>query len=149
MSISTTVPKLLSVAALVLCLVGCVHPGPVVLYREMTLEESQAETKRASQMEDQADLVIDFERPDELSLRTKGQADSIATTERGLAEAIAAVNPQKDLAVVILRKPIRFRYEEPELAKKADEIQAVAQAQGFKRVVFQFSSASGRFFYRE
>ena len=149
MSISTTVPKLLSVAALVLCLVGCAHPGPVVLYPEMTEEEFQAMTERAFQMARQADLVIYFERSDRIRLWMSGQQDLIPTTEQGLAAAIAKANPKKELAVVILGKPIRFYYNEPELGKKVDEIEAVLQAQGFKKIVFQLASGSGRPIYRE
>ena len=100
-------------------------------------------------MEREADLVIDFERPDQIRLRTSGHADSTSTTEQDLAAAIATVNPKKGLAVVILGKPMRHQFDEPELGMKVVEIQAALQAQGFKRIVFLIAAASGQFFYRE
>lgn len=139
----------LAVAALVLGLVGCAHPGPVPLFPEMTAEEFQAMTERAFQMERQADLVIDFETPNELRLLLKEQSDAVSTTEQGLAVAIAKANSKKDLAVVTLGKRVRYQYDEPELGKKVDEIEGVLKAQGFKKIVFQLASASGRPIYRE
>lgn len=115
----------------------------------MTEEEFQAMTERAFQMARQADLVIDFHWLSEISLRAKEQSDAILTTEQGLVAAIAKANPNKELVVVVLGKLMRYQYDEPELGKKVDEIEAVLKAQGFKKVVFQLASASGRPIYRE
>ena len=149
MRLVTTVLQPLSVAVLLAGLVGCTHPRPIAAKRVWTPEEIRAESDRAFLVEREADLVIDFERPDQIRLRTSGHADSTSTTEQDLAAAIATVNPKKGLAVVILGKPMRHQFDEPELGMKVVEIQAALQAQGFKRIVFLIAAASGQSFYRE
>jgi len=109
----------------------------------------RAESDRAFLVEREADLIIDFERPDRIRVWTSEWADSTSTTEQDMAAALAIANPKKDLAVVILGKPMRHQFHEPELGMKVDEIQATVRAQGFKKIVFLIAAASGRFFYRE
>ena len=149
MRLVATVLQPLSVAVLLAGLVGCTHPRPVAAKRVWTPEKIRAESDRAFLVEREADLVIDFERPDRIRLWTSEKADSTSTIEQDMAAAIATANPKKDLAVVILGKPMRHQFDEPELGMKVDEIQAAVQAQGFKRIVYLIAAASGQFFYRE
>lgn len=100
-------------------------------------------------MERRADVVIDYEWLDRIRLSTPGQTALISATDDTLAAAIAGATPKRELAVVIIGKPVRYAFQEPRLREKVDAIEAVVKAQGFTRVVFQLASATGRPIYRE
>lgn len=109
----------------------------------------QAETERAFELERRADVIIDYEWLDRIRLWTPGQAAFLSATDDTLAVAIGRVTSKRELAVVIIGKPIRHGFPEPRLCTKVDAIEAVVKGLGFTRVVFHLAAAEGRPIYRE
>jgi hypothetical protein len=134
-----------------LCLIAtsCARRSAVVARGEQFDQEMRAETERAFELERRADLVIDYEWIDRIQLSEPRKRADVNATDETLSEAVASVTPKRELAVVIIGKPVRHAYEEPQLREKVDAIEAVVKAQGFRRVVFQLASAGGRPIYRE
>jgi hypothetical protein len=96
-----------------------------------------------SQLQRQADLVIDYERPDGFRLWVPGGTAPISATDQTLATAMVSATPKRELAVVVIGKAVRHKLSEPQLRAKVDSIEAVVRAHGFTQVIFQFASASG------
>jgi hypothetical protein len=136
-------------AAFCLGLTGCAHCPDVTKSNQQSYERMQAETERAFELERSADLVIDYERPDGIRLWTPPQSAYISANDETLAAAISNTTAKRGLAVVIIGKPVRHAFPEPQLRSKVDAIESVVRAQGFARIVFQLASASGRPIYRE
>jgi hypothetical protein len=139
----------LGFTAVSLALTSCAHHPDVAASNQQSYERMRVETERAVELEHRADLVIEYERPDGIRLWTPGQTAHIGATDQTLATAIASATSKRELAVVIIGKPVRYEFPEPQLRAKVDSIEAVVRAQGFKRVVFQLASATGRPIYRE
>jgi hypothetical protein len=112
-------------------------------------EQLQAQTARALELERRADLVIDYEWIDRIRLSTPDKTKVINATDDTLAAAIASATPKRELAFVIIGKPVRSAYQEPRLGEKVNAIEAVVKAQGFTKVVFQLASGTERPIYRE
>lgn len=93
------------------------------------------------------DRVIDCERPDGIRLGTPGQTARITATDQTLATAIAIVTPKRELAVVIIGKPVRHEFPEPRLRAKVESMELILREQGCARVVFQLATATGRSIY--
>ena len=55
--------------------------------------------------------------------------------------------PKRELAVVIIGKPVRHEFPEPRLRAKVESMELILRAQGFARVVFQLATATGRSIY--
>ena len=91
-----------------------------VASNEQSFEEMRAETERAFELERRADVVIDYERPDGIRLWTSAETDRISATDETLAAAIASITPKRELAVVIIGKPVRHEFPEPQLRAKVD-----------------------------
>lgn len=136
-------------AAFCLALTGCARRPDVGTSNQQSYERVQGETKRALELERRADLVIDYERPDRIRLWTPPQTTYISATDETLAAAISSATTKRELAVVIIGKPVRYAFPEPQLRGKVDAIESAVRAQGFARIVFQLASASGRPIYRE
>ena len=130
---------------LFLASLGCAHRPDTDISSQLSLTE----TERAFELERQADVVIDYERSDGIRLWIPGQTAHISATDQTLATAIASATSKRELAVVVIGKPMRYEFPEPQLRAKVDAIEAVVRAQGFTRVVFQLASATGRPIYRE
>lgn len=146
-------------SALPLCLLlvlaagGCSHhSAPSDHASEEELQAWVAyekESQRAFEQERQADLVIEYNGVDEIWLIRPGQRPFLPATESSLGAAIARATPARRLAVVIISKFVRHALSESQLRDKVDELEAIVKAKGFKRVVFQLYSGSGRPIYRE
>jgi hypothetical protein len=94
------------------------------------------------------DRVIDYERPDSIRLWTPGQTARITATDQTLATAIAsATSPKRELAVVIIGKPVCHEFPEPRLRAKVESMELILIEQGCARVVFQLATATGRSIY--
>ena len=134
---------------LILALGGCAHCSNTGTSNQQSFEQMQAETERAFELERRADVVIDYQGSGDIRLWIPGQTACIRATDQTLAPAIASATSKRELAVVIIGKPVRYAFPEPQLRVKADAIEAIVKAQGFTRVVFQLASATGRPIYRE
>ena len=55
--------------------------------------------------------------------------------------------PKRELAVVIIGKPVRHEFPEPRLRAKVESMELILIEQGFARVVFQLATATGRSIY--
>jgi hypothetical protein len=113
-----------------------------------------SETDRAFEQERQADLVIDYESSDRiwLTLPAEIRRNEGECADETLAQEIAGLALKKRaLAVVVIGKPVRYQFagKDELLRAKVDAIEAVVKGQGFKRVIFQLASATGRPIYRE
>lgn len=139
----------IALVAFCLGLTGCAHRPDVASSNQQSYERMQAETERALELERSADLVIDYERPDGIRLWTPPESTYIGANEETLVAAISSTPAKRGLAVVIIGKPVRYAFPEPQLGSKVDAIESVVRAQGFARIVFQLASASGRPIYRE
>lgn len=128
---------------------GCAHCPTPAISNQQSFEEMRAATERAFELERRADVVIDYERSESIRLWTSAQTGRVSATDDTLAAAIASITPKRELAVVIIGKPVRHEFPEPRLRAKVDSIEAIVRAQGFTRVVFQLASATGRPIYRE
>ncbi len=135
--------------AFLLALSGCAHRPDTGTSSQQSFEQMQAETARAFELERRADVVIDYERSDSIWLWIPGQIEHVSATDQTLAAAIASATSKRELAVVIIGKPVRYEFPEPQLRAKVDAIETIVRAQGFTRVVFQLASATGRPIYRE
>lgn len=133
---------------LFLALNGCSHRPDPGTSSQQSFERMQAETERAFELERCADVVIDYESSDNIRLWIPGQTAQNSATDQTLAVAIASATVKRELAVVIIGKPVRYEFPEPQLRAKVDAIEAVVSAQGFTRVVIQLASATGRSIYR-
>jgi hypothetical protein len=134
-----------------LCLVlfGCAHPPGVTTADQLAYENMRAETMRAIELEQQADVVVDYTWSDRILLWAPGQTNRISATDETLVTALASTTFKRELAVVIIGPPVRYAFPEPQLRTKVDSIEAVLKGQGFARVIFQLASAFGRPIYRE
>jgi len=136
----------LLLAALSLSSSGCAHRPNTDTSSSQSFEQMRAETERAFELERRADVVIDYERSDCIRLWTPGQTAHISATDKTLATAIASATSKRELALVIIGKPVRHEFPEPELRAKVDKIEALIRAQGFSRVAFQLASAGAQLF---
>lgn len=130
-------------------MVGCAHHDAADSSNQASYTAARAETVKALELARGADLVIEYERSSAIRLFVPGQMTPITTTEEALGSAIAMATPKRELAVVLIGKPVRHEFPEPQLSQKADEIEAIVRAQGFTRVVFQLALGTGRGTYRE
>lgn len=137
------------ITLLCLALNGYAQRSVSVASNQQSVEEMEAETQRAFELERRADLVIDYERLDRIRLRTSARTEPISATDETLAAAIASISSKRELAVIIIGKPVQYEFPDPQLRKKVDSIEAVVRARGFTRIVFQLASAEGRSIYRE
>jgi hypothetical protein len=131
---------------------GCAHRSASVTSRHQSLDEMLVESDRAFGLEIRADVVIDYERPDDIRVRSFARSGGfISATDETLAAAIARITNKRQFAVVIIGKSVCHDFSEPQLCAKVDSIEAVVRALGFTRVVFQLASATSRPFpvYRE
>jgi hypothetical protein len=127
---------------------GCTHRSNTATSSHQSLDPLRTETVCAFELERRADRVIDYERPDSNRLWTPGQTARITATDRALATAIASVTPPKrELAVVIIGKPVRHEFPEPRLRAKVESMELILIEQGFARAVFQLATATGRSIY--
>jgi hypothetical protein len=55
--------------------------------------------------------------------------------------------PKRELAVVIIGKPVRHEFPEPRLRAKVESMEVILRAQGFTQVVFQLATATRRSIY--
>ena len=55
--------------------------------------------------------------------------------------------PKRELAVVIIGKPVRHEFPEPRLRAKVESMELILIEQGFAPVVFQLATATGRSIY--
>jgi hypothetical protein len=136
-------------AAFCVALTGCAHSTEAKVPNQQMEEEVRAEMARSFELERRADMVIYYERSDRIELWANPRTTEIRATDETLSTAVSGVTTNRDLVVVILGKLARYELSEAELRAKVDAIEAVLKAQGFKRVVFQLTSASRRSVYRE
>ena len=97
----------------------------------------------------QADLVIEYDGPDQITLSTQDRTATIEATEQTLVKAIVEATTRRKLAVVIFGKQARVALPESQMSSTADMPGAILQAKGFTRVIFQLYSGWGRPVYRE
>lgn len=128
---------------------GCAHRSVAFTSDRKSFEDLRVEAERAIELERRADVVIDYEWPDRIRLWTSAQTDQVNATEETLAAAIAIMTPKRELAVVLIGKPVRNAFPESQLRAKVDSVEADLRALGFARVIFQLASATGRPIYRE
>jgi hypothetical protein len=123
--------NVLALALLCLAVVGCACRSANTASNSDEYDEMRVrafEMGRAFEMEHQASLVIDYERPDGILLRIPGQTELITTSDEDLADAIRRATPKRDYAVVIIGKPVRYEFPEPHLKVKVDQIEAVLKS---------------------
>lgn len=136
------------VAAFLLACGGCVRRSNAGISNLRSMDRMGAETAHPLDSERRADLVIDYERSDGIRLWVPGRTSPICATDRTFAMAMASASPKRDLAVVIIGKPVRHEFPEPQLRAKVEAIETVVRAQGFARVAFKLASAKGYISYR-
>jgi hypothetical protein len=111
-------------------------------------EQEYTETERAFAMEREADVVINYELPKDIRIRTAGRQLAIMTTHNELGAAIAGATDKREFVVIIMGKRVRL-LSGARFRSEVDEIEKILRAQGFKRMVFQLAAAMGRPIYRE
>src|SRR6478609_2198664 len=104
---------------LFLASIGCAHRPDTVT----SSQQSLAVTERAFELERRADLVIDYEWSERIRLWIPGQIAPISATDQTLATAIASATSKRELAVIIIGKPVRNAFPEPQLRAKVDSIE--------------------------
>lgn len=120
-----------------------------IAQNENAFEKMMEETARCFELANHADIEIFFRDANHLRFSKPGHRNSVTVTEKTLIASVVNMTFKRELAVVILGKHVQYASPEPQLSKKADELEALLRAQGFQRVVFHKNTAFGQFTYRE
>lgn len=124
------------------------------LSKQKAFEE---ETERAFKQCKEADLVVDYDGPAKLDIGLDLKTEEMGAylvrvpkyfSFKSLSEHLDKNKIKREMVVIIISKPIRMKSPE-KLKEEVDKIEEFFKAKGFKHIVVQLASATGRPIYRE